>query len=202
MTDETVLQRIKEDDSRIISKLYVKYHDEFIGFIRKNFPDISGDVVEDIFSDSFHALYRNIKSGRLVNLKCSIKTYLFQIGKYKAIDELKRQKRSVSGEFIDYRPPEELKKFDFIDDSDEQVLKNRLLHECVSGLKPPCKVLLELFWFENMRDTEIVAETDYKDTRTVKNQRSRCMKTLREKYKAAEKENLIRKTEMRHLIDE
>jgi RNA polymerase sigma factor (sigma-70 family) len=199
MTDETVLQRIKEDDSRIISKLYVRYHDEFIGFIRKKFTNISGDVVEDIFSDSFHALCRNIKSGRLVNLNCSIKTYLFQIGKYKAIDELKRQKTIVSGEFIDYKPPEELKEFDFIDDTDEQVLMKRLLHECVSGLKPPCKVLLELFWFENKRDAEIMNLTGYSSTDTVKNQRSRCMKTLRETYRtAAEKENLISKTEMRH----
>jgi hypothetical protein len=63
--------------------------------------------------------------------------------------------------------------------------------------------LLELFWFENKRDIEIMKVTGYSSTNTVKNQRSRCMKTLRKTYlEAAVKEDLISETEKQLLISE
>lgn len=181
MTDQEILQLIKEDNPRIITQVYKKYHDEFIRFVRKAYPRIGIDNAEDAYSDSFQALTRNIKIGKLVTLTCSIKTYIFQIGKYKIIDEINRKRRIEGQDIIEYWPTEEINLLDFFENDDEKVKKNLLMSDAVSKLTEPCKTLLILFWYEEKSDKEIVETTGYTSTDTVKNQRSRCMKMLRTK---------------------
>ena len=179
LKDIDILQRIKEDDAKVITLLYKQYHDEFIRFVRKGFPGFANEQAEDAYSECFHALYRNVKVGKLVSLTCSFKSYLFQIGKFKVIDEINRKKREQGDEIIEYHPSEELSNLDFFEEKDDRVKKTRLVSETVSQLKEPCKTLLTLFWFKEKRDKEIVEMTDYKSTDTVKNQRSRCFQTLK-----------------------
>jgi RNA polymerase sigma-70 factor (ECF subfamily) len=178
MTDHEVLQQIKEDNPRVITHVYKKYHDEFIRFVQRGFPKFSKDSAEDAYSECLQALHRNIKNGRLVSLKCDLKTYLFQIGKYKVIDEINRISRTGTNLSIQYLPPEEILELDYFEEEDEKVKKNLLVSETIAKLTEPCKTILTLFWYEDKRDAEIVTMTNYSSTDTVKNQRSRCMKNL------------------------
>ena len=182
MTDQEILQLIKEDNQKVITLVYKKYHDEFMRFVRKGYPRFDTDSAEDAFSEGIHALYRNIKNGKLVSLSCDLKTYLFQIGKYKVIDELNRVSRSGGNLSIEYLPPEEILELDYFEEQDMQIKKTRLLDEIVAKLTDPCKTLLTLFWYDQKRDSEIVALMKYTSTDTVKNQRSRCMRTLKKEY--------------------
>lgn len=203
MTDQEILQLIKEDNAKVITQVYKKYHDEFIRFVRKGYPQFSTDSAEDAYSECFHALYRNVKLGKLVNLKCELKTYLFQIGKYKVIDEINQKSRSGKNELIQYIPPDEILELDYFEEKDIQIKKNRLLDETVALLTDPCKTLLTLFWYKEKSDKEILEMTDYSSTDTVKMQRSRCMKTLKKEYltKLVSK-NLITISEKKRLIGE
>ena len=178
MTDHEVLQLIKEDNPRIITQVYKKYHDEFIRFVRRGFPQFSIDSAEDAYSECFQALNRNVKNGRLVSLSCDLKTYLFQIGKYKVIDEINRTSKTRGNVPIEYLPPEEILELDYFEEVDEKVKKDLLVSDTIAKLTEPCKTLLTLFWYQEKRDAEIVTMTDYSSTDTVKNQRARCMKNL------------------------
>lgn len=201
--DNEILQRIKDDDSRVITHVYKKYHDEFLRFVRKGFPQFSTESAEDAFNESFHVLYRNVRVGRLTSLSSSLKTYLFQIGKYKVIDEINRSRRTEGREIITFMPTEEILSLDLFEEKDLEIKKIRLLSETVERLLDPCKTLLTLFWYKEKSDKEILELTDYKGTGTVKNQRSRCMKALREKYfKELVKENMITNSEMKRLMGE
>jgi RNA polymerase sigma factor (sigma-70 family) len=203
MTDQEILQRIKVDDPKIITQVYKQYHDEFIRFVRKGYPQLSVESAGDAYSECFHALYRNVKVGKLVSLTCSLKSYLFQIGKYKVIDEINRKCRLEQKEIVQYLPSDEILELDYFDEKDETIKKTRLLHEIVGILTDPCKTLLNLFWFEQKRDVEIVAQMKYTSTDTVKMQRSRCMKSLKEKYlNKLVSENLITISEKKRLIGE
>lgn len=182
MTDNDILHLIKEDDQKVISRVYVKYHDEFIRFVRKGYPQFSIDNAEDAYSECFHALYRNVKMGKLISLTCDLKTYLFQIGKYKVIDEINRKSKAENKQIIQYLPTDEMLDLDFFEEKDAQIKKTRLLDETVALLTDPCKTLLTLFWYKQKSDKEIVEYTDYSSTDTVKNQRSRCMRTLKKEY--------------------
>lgn len=182
MTDQEILQLIKADNQKVITIVYKKYHDEFMRFVRKGYPNFNSDSTEDAYSEGIHALYRNIKNGKLVSLSCDLKTYLFQIGKYKVIDELNRISRAGGNLSIEYLPPEEILEFDYFEEQDVQIKKTRLLDEIVAKLTDPCKTLLTLFWYDQKRDSEIVALMKYTSTDTVKNQRSRCMRRLKKEY--------------------
>lgn len=182
MTDNEVIQRIKDDNPKVISQVYKKYHDEFLRFVQKGYPGLGTDGAEDAYSECFHALYQNVKNGKLVSLSCDLKTYLFQIGKYKVIDELNRKKRARGEEIFVYIPPDEMLELDYYEGADMQIKKIRLLDEIVSLLTDPCKTLLTLFWYDQKRDSEVVALMKYTSTDTVKNQRSRCMRTLKKEY--------------------
>ena len=192
MTDHEVLLLIKEDNPKVITHVYKKYHDEFIRFVRRCFPKFSADSAKDAYSECLQALYRNVKNGRLVNLRCDLKTYLFQIGKYKVIDEINRISRTGGNVLIEYLPPEEILELDYFEEEDEKVKKNLLVSDTIAKLTEPCKTILTLFWYEEKRDAEIVTMTDYSSTDTVKMQRSRFMKNLVEKVLSlAVKEKII-----------
>lgn len=182
MTDNDILHLIKEDDQKVISHVYVKYHDEFIRFVRKSYPQLNIDNAEDAYSECFHALYRNVKMGKLVSLTCDLKTYLFQIGKYKVIDELNRKSKAEDKQIIQFMPSDEMLDLDFFEEKDVHIKKICLLDETVALLADPCKTLLTLFWYKQKSDKEIVESTVYSSTDTVKNQRSRCMRTLKKEY--------------------
>lgn len=201
MTDNDIIHLIKDDDQKVITHVYVKYHDEFIRFVRKSYPQVSIENAKDAYSDSFHALCRNIKTGKLVSLTCDLKTYIFQIGKYKIVDEINRKSKSVENELIQYLPSDEMLELDYFEEKDNLIKKTRLLDEVVAMLTYPCDTILKLFWFEQKRDAEIVEIMKYTSTDTVKNQRSRCMKYLKEKYltKLVE-EKMITISEKKRLI--
>jgi RNA polymerase sigma factor (sigma-70 family) len=180
MDDNEILQKIKDDDPRVFTRLYKQYHDIFINTIRNKYSWLSSEDFEDFYNDSFHALYRNIKIGRLEKLTCSLKTYIIQIGIFKAIDKIRKDKNRITKEIIDYLPSEEIMGLDFFEGEDNKVRKNRLVSETVGSLAEPCKSLLTLFWYEGKGDKEIVESTHYKTDKTVKTLRSRCMKNLKE----------------------
>ena len=202
MNEDEILQRVKEDDPRVITQLYKQYHQEFTRFIRGKYPKFGMDEAEDIFSDCFQILCGNIKGGKLNAISGTIKAYLFKIGWRLAWDEYHRKDRANGGDVQVIKatigielPPDT--------DWNEEEKKTILLTQTVNGLKEPCKSLLSLFWYEGKRDMEIVELTNYQSADTVKNQRSRCMRPLRMVYLTElVNEHIITTDERKRLIGE
>jgi RNA polymerase sigma factor (sigma-70 family) len=193
LDDNDIIKRLKENDNKVISDIYLRYHEEFVGYIKKQFSGYGRTIAEDVYSECFHALYRNIKSGRLVSFgNGSLKTYLFAIGKYKMIDEINRQRKLKGESIIKYLPSDEIQDLDYYEMEDIQVKKNLLVNQVVKKLTEPCKTIITLFWYERKKDKEIVLQTRYHSTATIKNQRSRCMRTLKKEIiSELEKEKMI-----------
>jgi len=195
--DNEIIRRIKEDDPRALINVYKQYHDEFLRYAKKNYPNFYMEKADDIFSDSILALYRNIKTGRIISLTSTLKTYLFQIGKFRIIDELRKEGKNIP-------PKSDL--FDLeenMEDINEKEKKVNLLWETVEQLTEPCKSLLNLFWYKQKRDNQIAELMNYSSADSVKNQRSRCMRALRNTYlNLLVKEELITSTYMKRLMGE
>ena len=195
--DNEIIRRIKEDDPRALINVYKQYHDEFLRYAKKNYPNFYMEKADDIFSDSILALYRNIKTGRIISLTSTLKTYLFQIGKFRIIDELRKEGKNIP-------PKSDL--FDLeenMEDINEKEKKVNLLWETVEQLTEPCKSLLNLFWYKQKRDNQIAELMNYSSAESVKNQRSRCMRALRNTYlNLLVKEELITSTYMKRLMGE
>lgn len=175
MSENEILQRVIENDSKVISHLYREHHKGFIAFILKNYPGFGVDEAEDIFSDCFQILCANIKSGKLATLTSSIKSYLYKIGWRLAWDEHHRKDRAI-GKTL----PEKTELPEY--DGNEFETKTFYLIQTVGKLTEPCKTLLDLFWIQQKSDKDIVSLTGYSSPDTVKNQRSRCMKMLKKEF--------------------
>lgn len=217
--DNIFLQRIKQGDEKVIGNIYKKYHHDFKVFVKKRYPKLRAEKAEDVYDESIHILTFNVLTGKLISLNdnCTLKTYLFKVAKFKIIDIIKAEYLPPSiptpdddekkiQEFLSYEKKMPVIIDDGDDDMDEYIdtkTKLGILRNIVAKLTQPCEKLLRLYWYDEKSDKEILEMTDYSSTHTIKNQRSRCMKTLKNKYLSKlVDENLITISEKKRLIGE
>jgi len=122
------------------------------------------------------AFYENVRSGKLKVLTSSVKTYLFSIGKYNILNQLKARRRLI--------PTEEI--FTEVDLESNQYFKEIelthrqvLIEQAFQQLGQACRELLMLFYYHQYSIKNIQEEMNYNNENTVKATKSRCMKSLR-----------------------
>ena len=174
LQDQQLLQALKTHGSKALEQLYLLYRADFIAFARK-YRANEADIL-DVYQDAIIAFFENIQSGKIIELKSTIKTYLFSIGKYKLIDKLKQNGKEIATEFLEnIEEPLE-------NTFEEQVNlthQQQQLKEAISELGGPCKELLILFYYRQYSIEAIQNEMNYKNNNVVKAHKSRCMKSLR-----------------------
>ena len=158
----------------VLGEIYLKYKDSFLNFATR-YP-IPVDDVMDIYQDCIIVLYENIKQGKLTELKSSIKTYLFAIGKYKIFAHLKVQAiNTPSMEAIDHLEAP-LHFFEICTEEERLQQLQRAFHK----LGPKCREVLQLFYYDGQKIEDIKNKMSYESKDTVKSQKSRCLKQLKE----------------------
>jgi len=172
MIDPQWVKGLAGDDA-LLKKLYDTYRNPFVSFLRKYGLDENESL--ELFHDALIALRRQAKSGQLLQVTHSFKTYLFAIGKYKAFDWMKKR-----GKTILYRADELPELVDFPDESlefDEK--KSNLILKGMEFLGKSCQRMLTLFYLEGLKIKEIQALEGYENENTVRAQKSRCLKNLK-----------------------
>jgi len=155
--------------------IYRTYRNEFLSWTAKHFSQADRELRKDVFQESVIELHTNAVSGRLTEFTSSIKTYLFQIGKFKIINELKKRDR------ITYQDQSELIKDHnsaAMDDDQESEENQEKLKTAIKVLSPDCKKILELFYFKEYDMESIARDMYYKNADTAKSKKSLCMKCL------------------------
>lgn len=172
MIDPKWIKGLAGDDA-LLKQLYDTYRNPFVGFLRKFGLDENESL--ELFHDSLIALRRQAKSGQLLQVSHSFKTYLFAIGKYKAFDWMKKR-----GKTILYRTDELPELVDLPNenhDLDED--KSKLIRKGLEILGKSCRRMLTLFYLEGLKTKEIQALEGYENENTVRAQKSRCLKNLK-----------------------
>lgn len=180
MKDLIDLEGIANGDSKILTRIYAEYQRDFHSWSRKSFH-IQSEEVQEIFQDSVVTLYENVINHKLVNLNCSIKTYLFAIGKNKTLEFLRKSGRSVPmmhDEEFPLELPDEPQ-----ESESETMRKHKLMKECIDKLGTTCQTILTLFYFHQMNLTQIKEKLAYKNEESVKSQKFKCMERLRADFK-------------------
>lgn len=174
MYKEPTLEEIKQGNNSSFSKMYEEYKAPFMAFTYKY--GISEEDAIEIYQESIIALFENAVSGKLTELTSSVKTYVFSIGKYKVMEHLRASKKTTS-----------LESFHLHDDYEtieikETILteKQKLLKLNFSKLGARCQNILEQFYLFGKTIAEIKAFENYENENTVKAQKSRCLKQLKQ----------------------
>jgi RNA polymerase sigma factor (sigma-70 family) len=176
MKGEDIIAKLKRGDSEELKKIYEEYRIEFLKWVMKKF-NFGLDEAKDIYQYAVVELYENVLNGKLVNLSSSIKTYLFAIGKYKALDHFKKQSAKTGNfDFSSY-----FDKYDQWSDGNENGLEDKIntLEAGILQIGNPCKSILEHYYYYKKKSEEIAKLMGYKNSDTVKNLRHKCLKRLR-----------------------
>lgn len=176
MTDAEFIRGFRDNDDRVISSFYELHRTPFFSFFRSHYSKEDAYII-DLFQDSCIVLWKNIKHGKLTedSLTSALSTYFLSIGKYTMMAKDRKFK-----EIID---DDELAKFSFIEDDEEDLRKRIELEDfifrMVNDMKSPCDKLLKAQYWDKLSGTEIAAQYGYSGADSVKTQKSKCIKKLR-----------------------
>jgi len=169
--EQKVLARMANDDRSVLDYLYKEYREPFLSYFKKY--SISEEELKDLYQDTMIAFYQNGARGKLKTLKSSMKTYVFGIGKHKAVDLLRKKSKTVE---LD-RPVEGFEEIDFGDK--ELTTQQKKLKKYFAELGESCRNMLIMFYYRGLDISDIVVAGGYKDANSVKSHKSRCVKQLR-----------------------
>lgn len=174
MNENKAISLLKKGDKTILKEIYKNHKDSFFKYAYR-FSLTNEDLV-DIYQDATIALYENALNGKMDNLKCSVKTYLFSIGKNMIYEQLRKDKKAV------------LVNTDMLKDEydEEIVFDNESLNnyqlKLQNGFKllgEQCKKILTLFYYNGYTLDEIKVSLNYDKKDVVKSQKSRCLAKLK-----------------------
>lgn len=171
-----IISKIKEGNEEALIDLYKSYRNEFIFWAKKNYQ-LEEDDSKDIFQDTILAFYNNVITGQLTELTSELKTYLFQIGKFKIINFLKKQNRSVTFSHFDLLKVVEPNENQMQDKEELEFIKatvKKFLNEQCDD----CKKILESYYFKDMDMKSIAKEMGYKNADVAKKKKYECFKKL------------------------
>jgi RNA polymerase sigma factor (sigma-70 family) len=173
-TLDLLYQSLKAGNMEVFKSYYNQYKLDFIQFGRKYSSD--EEMILDAYHDSFIVLYENVISRKLVELRSSLKTYLFSIGKFTIYNKLKKNQKVRFAEELDLKDDE----FHLHPISFDQTEEKEEMMKYFDQLGEACKSLLTLFYYKRYSIEAMVKALGYKNENTVKAYKSRCLKKLKE----------------------
>ncbi len=174
------VNHLKSTDRLKLKALYNMYRNAFLNFGKTYGLDEAS--LCDIYQEAFLALRKQAIRGKLDNLNSSLKSYLFGIGKHMIFDTLKKTEKTVVLENPLRVVSDEIEEIK-IDPVPALTKEQQLLRTFFKKLGKKCQMVLTLFYYRGLSIEEIVQLTDYENANTVKAQKSRCLKTLKQMIK-------------------
>ncbi|WP_111668891.1 RNA polymerase sigma factor [Algoriphagus litoralis] len=177
LSQEDLIRGIKDNERKVMTALYVEVFPKVKHYILKNNGD--EDEAKDIFQEAFLVAWKKVKKGEFIPQNSSaMKGFLFQISKNKWLDWLRSSKFKREQSLNAYP-------LDVSDDSYSGDLEDKMLKLEAGFLKlgENCKELLKRFYFQKM-SVEDLAQSFGWTAQTAKNNKYRCMETLRKLMKS------------------
>jgi len=179
--DAELFAAIKAGRHELLDELYVQHRAAFLTYAQRQLYATEDDAA-DCFQDAVIAFYKNIVSGRLTELTCGIRTYLFAIGKRLVYRKNEKRHREVpsdpdAGIGLGNDPANEL----------DMSLLNRfendhrkaLLASSLGKLGDTCRELLTLFYYHRYPIESIQDSLGLSSPGATRIKKMRCLDKLK-----------------------
>ena len=182
-----------EDFSQIVTNWFVSLRNPFINYIHKALPVLGLDEIEDIYSETFIAIRKNLMEGNVAS-GTKWKAYIFQIGYNMAVNKAKQSSRFIqaiettendivaNNRFETYISLNEMKEEE---DNETKTQQLAIIDREIKYLPEPCETILKDFYYGGLSINEIMENIHYQSTNSVKVMKNRCMKKLKERIMLA-----------------
>ena len=193
---DNYINRLIAGDRQVFDVIYSTFKGQFIALFRK-LQGLGREEAEMLYHDACAILLNNVESGRLKRdsiQNSQLKAYLNNTGKYILFNKLRKRQVPLIVD-TDYimtygdldssrkqnnksmaRDPEESYDMEMDD-------KLFIIRTTVRDMPQPCDQLLKLVIYMKKSNKEVADIMNYANADSVKTQRSRCMKKLRDKVK-------------------
>lgn len=167
---ESSYRRFLNGDERAFSEIIGMHKDNLIFFINRYVRNIA--VAEELAEDVFAEL---LIHKRRYNFKTSLKTYIFTIGRNKAVSYVRKCVRhpECAYEYIENESDRRSLEDEFI-----QRERERELHEALNKLNEDYRTVLHLIYFEEMSYAQ-AAKVMKKNTKQIENLVYRARNSLK-----------------------
>lgn len=165
--------------------------DKVLNYLGRTF-NLPREDCQDVFQDAFIVLYDQINEGRLSSLKCSLSTYFTSICRYKALELLRHNNRSIATAYANLATDDgndsatlvlQASKLASLDptSANEEEYKLTLVEQIVKRLPSPCKELLWGFYRDGM-SIKALAHMHHYSEGAVKVIKHRCCEKFKKQY--------------------
>jgi len=172
-SSQLAVEQIRKGDQEAFENLYLQHRSAFLQWAYKQFQ-CSEEDGKELYQVVTLIMYDNIMQQKLVNLFCSVQTYLCAIAKnkWKEWQRSKQKYQSIETAFIAevIEPMEE-------DGSNEELIL--LMSHCLQQLGGRCQEMLESYYYTKLSMTEISVNMGYKNAATAKNLKYKYLQRLR-----------------------
>ncbi|WMX16755.1 RNA polymerase sigma-70 factor [Aureispira sp. CCB-E] len=177
MTQENnndLLRRLKENDKTALKEIFQEHYPVVYRAIFRIVSDQG--IAEDLAQDVFMRLWE--KRDR-IDIQGALGAYIRRMAVNEALGYLRKNKKYTIEEVADYHSPLTISGEDTYLDNELQAEVNR----AIETLPPRCKAVFMLSRFEELSYKEISQKLDI-SPKTVENQISKALKTLRKALKS------------------
>lgn len=171
----TQIERIRSGDETVIESIYKDYRNEFISWLMKMYKCSPADARE-IFQSAVITFYENVVGRKLDALTCTLKTYLFAIGRKKYLEKMKSERRfeqNVDEDSLSDNPENQ------VSDAFQREGRLEQVEQCLQKLGEPGRTILELYYYHGKTMQEIAVALNYKNSSTAKNLKYKCLNRLK-----------------------
>ena len=176
MSGGELIQKVRNGETKAVLAWLYQYQDAFIHFaLKMNF--CSEEEARDTFHYALVAFVENIISGKLTELKCTAKTYLFTIGKYKLNSIYQKKKKQAV--LSENNHPAYEADGDRTEEEQEESVKVKKIAQALELLGEKGKQLMTLYFFERFSIEQITKAMGYKNKQTTSNAKNKFMKRLK-----------------------
>jgi RNA polymerase sigma factor (sigma-70 family) len=184
-----IIRAIKEGNQEMLTDLYKLYRDEFVAWVLKN-NNCSEEQAKDAFQEAIIAFYNNVSQGKVTELRSELKTYIFSIGRFKLLNEIKKEPKSVTFDILpatkgNIEPHENSLEVVHNSEYAEAVVKKYLGLQCDN-----CQKVLRMFYFEGSDMKFIAEKMGYKNADVAKKKKYECFKKMAIMVKSDLKTNI------------
>jgi len=175
---DLLLVALREGDMSVLDNIYDRYRDDFLRWGTSRFRNARRDDLLDAWQDAVIMFYEQVRDGKLTQLTCEIKTFLFLIASRRLMKTLKKSERiDLVEEFhVNVRIIESINGFE----EDEDETKRQILQEAVQALPEQSKQTLTLRYVDGKSVSEIKKLMNYASENVVSATLSRTLKKLKE----------------------
>ncbi len=179
--DEALFQRIKAGQHDLLETLYTQHRAAFLKYATQQLYAEEEDAA-DCFQDAVIVFYKNVVSGKLIELTCSIRTYLFAVGKRIVYKRNQQRRRESPVDLETERNPSDeldLGIYERIEDDHRRTV----LLTAISQLGDNCQQILKLFYYHRYPIESIQVALEYSSPGAVRVKKLRCLDQLKQLLK-------------------